>query len=330
MKILITGGAGFIGSHLVDRLVAAKHEVRILDNMDEQVHSTALWPTYANYKADMRYGDVRDREFVHAVLEGVDVVYHLAAKVGVGQSMYQMAEYVDVNTRGTAVLLEALAKSSVKRLIVASSMSIYGEQAIADEWHIPQLPNVYAQTKYDQERLCLIFGKAYHIPTVALRFFNVYGPRQSLSNPYTGVMAIFASRLLNNHSPLIYEDGQQTRDFVHVDDVAHACELALTTEHTGTVFNVGTGKATTLYDLAKSLAAVMGKSIEPVITHQHRAGDIRHCVASTLKAKKMLGFEARVTLAQGLIGYAQWVKSQHAVDKVDEAHEELKQRGLAT
>ncbi|HEU0136861.1 MAG TPA: SDR family NAD(P)-dependent oxidoreductase, partial [Flavobacterium sp.] len=264
-KILITGGAGFIGSHITDELINKGYSVRILDNLSEQVHGPdAERPEYLNPEAELIIGDVRDRNAVDRALQGVDAVYHFAAMVGVGQSMYQIKDYTDVNNVGTAVLLEALIDNPVKKLVVASSMSIYGEGLYTDssgnkfhqmsrslsdlrnqKWEMygkdgnplkpvptpedkqPNLSSVYALSKYDQERLCLITGAAYNIPTTALRFFNVYGTRQALSNPYTGVLAIFASRLLNGNPPILFEDGNQKRDFVHVKDVARACRLAL-------------------------------------------------------------------------------------------------------
>ena len=268
-RVLITGGAGFIGSHLTDELLAAGHRVRVLDELAEQVHGPGRErPDYLDPDAELVVGDVRDAAAVERALRDVDVVFHLAARVGVGQSMYEPAEYTDTNNRGTAVLLEAMMRRHqarpFRKLVVASSMSVYGEGRYRDpdgrphdrverrrqdlaerRWEPrtasgetlsplptpedkpPHLASLYALSKYDQERMCLMFGQAYEIPTVALRFFNVYGTRQALSNPYTGVLAIFASRLLNGRPPRIFEDGQQRRDFVHVSDVARACHLAL-------------------------------------------------------------------------------------------------------
>src|SRR5918999_944678 len=264
-RILITGGAGFIGSHLADELLAQGHSVRILDRLLPQVHSGQMErPHYLNPDAELITGDIEDAEAVRRALDGIDAVYHLAARVGVGQSMYRIASYTAANCLGTANLLEAIIERPVERLIVASSMSIYGEglyrapdgtlcevsarpleQLKAGQWDVlgnegetldpvptpetktPSIASVYALDKYHQERLCLMVGGAYGIPTVALRFFNVYGTRQALSNPYTGVLAIFASRLLNHKPPLVYEDGRQRRDFVSVHDIARACRLAL-------------------------------------------------------------------------------------------------------
>ncbi|HYY95801.1 MAG TPA: NAD-dependent epimerase/dehydratase family protein, partial [Pyrinomonadaceae bacterium] len=287
MFILVTGGAGFIGSHLVDALVAGGHRVRVLDALVPQVHGDAERPAYLNAEAEFVRGDVCDEEILGRALEGVEVVYHEAAEVGVGQSMYEMQRYVRANTFGTSVLLEHLVarRSQIRKLVVASSMSIYGEGAYGCPVHgavYPQLrpasqlrerrwemecarcgselramptneekplfpTSVYAITKQDQEQLCLVVGRAYDIPAVALRYFNVYGTRQALSNPYTGVCAIFSSRLLNGQRPVIFEDGRQARDFVHVSDIVRANLLALETDRADySAVNVGTGRATSV------------------------------------------------------------------------------------
>lgn len=347
MRILVTGGAGFIGSHLCDALIEAGHEVRALDCLDPQVHGrTRERPDYLHPGVELDVGSVCHPSVVRDALGGIDVVYHFAAKVGVGQSMYEVAAYTEVNSYGTAVLLEEIVKAgTVKKLIVASSMSVYGEGAhsILDgapvpvghsfgpspthENHRPGLPNVYAQTKYDQERLCLIVGEANKIPTTALRFFNVYGPRQALSNPYTGVIAIFASRLLNDKPPLIYEDGMQSRDFVSVYDIVHGCTQALLSPNTG-VFNIGTGVATSVRTVASILARVLGKDIQPVFTGTKRAGDIRHCFANIDAAKQRLGYRPRVKLDEGLVDLAEWLRFQTATDGVEGAARELEERGL--
>jgi dTDP-L-rhamnose 4-epimerase len=365
--ILITGGAGFIGSHLGDALLKAGYRVRALDNLLPQVHGEgAKRPPYLAPEVELVVGDVRSAADVQKALEGVDAVYHFAARVGVGQSMYEIDEYVDVNDRGTAVLLEALAKRPIERLVVASSMSIYGEglyrsrgglhEDVArsaedmkrDAWEplgkageklepiaTPEskraaLASVYALSKYDQERMCLMVGEAYGIPTVALRFFNVYGTRQALSNPYTGVLAIFASRLLNDKSPMIFEDGLQRRDFVHVSDVVQACILALESEAArGQVLNVGSGNAYTVRDIARAMAEVTGKTrIQPEITGKYRVGDIRHCFADITLARKLLGYTPKITLDQGLRELAVWLSDQVAIDRVDEAKAQLAARGL--
>ena len=369
---LITGGAGFIGSHLADRLLARGYRVRVLDNLVEQVHGESRSrPAYLSARAELRVGDVRDPASVASALEGVDCVFHLAALVGVGQSMYQAAEYVDVNVRGTAVLLEQLAKRPVRRLVVSSSMSIYGEGEYVDptgeraavrgrsleriraghfelegldgqpltpvptrEAKPPVLESVYALTKFDQERLCLMMGRAYGIPTVALRFFNVYGPRQALSNPYTGVLAIFAARLLNGRSPVLFEDGEQRRDFVSVYDVAAACLCAMERDDAvGRVFNVASGESRRIIDVAHDMARVLGQSVAPEVTGKYRVGDIRHCFADITLARDQLGFEPQVTFEHGIRELGEYLKAQAAKgtvarDRVHEARRELEARGL--
>ena len=370
--VLITGGAGFIGSHLADALLQRGDRVRVLDNLDPQVHGDERRrPDYLDPEVELITGDVRDAAAVGKALEGVDAVVHLAACVGVGQSMYEVARYTDVNNRGTAVLLEALIQRSaakpIEKLVVASSMSLYGEglYRAADgsivagterplerlkerEWELadgdgnpltpiptpetkaPNLASVYALSKYDQERLSLIIGRAYGIPTTALRFFNVYGTRQALSNPYTGVLAIFASRLLNNKPPLVNEDGAQRRDFVSVHDVAQGIVLALDTpEAAGQVFNIGSGRNYTVLEVARRLAEVLGKAqLEPEITGKYRIGDIRHCFADISLTREVLGYEPKVEFEDGLLQLAQWLEGQIAVDRVQQATAELSARGL--
>jgi dTDP-L-rhamnose 4-epimerase len=367
-RILITGGAGFIGSHLADELLAQGYEVRALDCLSPQVHGPDMQrPAYLSSHVELRVGDVRDRDAVRRALRGVDAVYHLAAKVGVGQSMYQIADYTAANNEGTAVLLEALVERPVERLVVASSMSIYGEGLYRDsegsllpgaerpleqlkgrDWELrnargqilspvptpeskqPTLASVYALSKYDQERMCLIVGRAYNIPTVALRFFNVYGTRQSLSNPYTGVLAIFASQLLNDKAPMIFEDGGQQRDFVNVADIAFGCRLALEVpQAAGHVFNIGSGQQITVSDVAERMGRALGKEhIEPVITEKYRVGDIRHCFADISLARRVLGYSPRVDFESGLLELAEWLQGQIAVSRAVEAHAELNTRGL--
>jgi len=366
-QVLITGGAGFIGSHLADELLAHGYRVRALDSLAPQVHPGGTRPDYLSPEVELIVGDVRDPEVVRKALRDVAAVYHFAAMVGVGQSMYQVSGYTGANALGTAVLLEALIERPVERLVVASSMSIYGEglyrapdgsvstprertldELRAGEWELrndagerlepaptpetkaPSLRSVYALTKYDQERLCLMIGEAYRIPTVALRFFNVFGTRQSLSNPYTGVLAIFASRYLNGNPPLIYEDGLQRRDFVSVYDIAQACRLALTSAAAeGGVFNVGSGRSLTVREVASQMAHVLGlEDVQPEITSRYRVGDIRHCFADITRARERLGYEPNISLEDGLVELAGWLAGQQADDRVGEARQELEARGL--
>ncbi len=368
-RILITGGAGFVGSHLADELLEKGYEVRALDSLVEQVHGPGeRRPDYLSPEVELIVGDVRDRDAVRRALRGVDAVFHLAAMVGVGQSMYEVERYTSVNNIGTAVLMEALIEKPVERLVVASSMSLYGEglyrtpdgqlvpgterpleRLKARQWEVmdadgnrlepvatpehksPALPSVYALSKYDQERMCLTLGRAYNIPTVALRFFNIFGTRQALSNPYTGVLAIFASRYLNGRPPLINEDGLQRRDFVSVYDVAQACRLSLEVPGAaGRVFNVGSGRSYTVLEIADKLARVLGEQrLEPEVTGKYRMGDIRHCFADITLAQRVLGYQPRVTLEDGLIELAEWLSGRIALDRVDSASAELAARGLA-
>ncbi|MFQ5812818.1 MAG: NAD-dependent epimerase/dehydratase family protein [Anaerolineae bacterium] len=423
-NILVMGGAGFIGSHLVDALVTQGHRVRVFDNLEPQVHGglreQGKWPDYCNPDAEYILGDVRDRDALRKAMQGVDVIFHEAAAVGVGQSMYEIEHYVDANTRGTAVLLDILAneasiRSRVRKLIVASSMSIYGEgkykcpvhgvvypklrpndQLAARDWEMrcpmtkSQIPNpnpqsfgcaqdrpailrlrsgqvcnlplkplptdedkplyptsIYAITKKDQEEMCLAVGRAYGIPTVALRYFNVYGPRQALSNPYTGVAAIFSSRLLNGKPPVIFEDGRQSRDFVHVSDIVQANLLAMERDEADYgVFNVGTGRALTILDIANALIAHFEGTtcdsqsaipnpklvLSPVeaseIVNRFRAGDIRHCFADISRIQA-LGYQPRVRFEDGVAELVDWVRTQTAVDGFERARQELVSRGLA-
>jgi dTDP-L-rhamnose 4-epimerase len=365
--ILITGGAGFIGRHLGRALLDRGHRVRVLDSLIEQVHGGRTHPEGLDPAVEVVVGDVRDEGALARSLRGVDSVVHLAAEVGVGQSMYAVDRYVSVNDHGTAVLFQRLIDRPVRRVVVASSMSIYGEglyrtadgrivedvvrapRANADEpwdplgpdgqpllpvptpeWKRPTLASVYALTKYVQERLTLTLAPAYGMEGVALRLWNVYGPGQALSNPYTGVLAIFASRLHNGQPPLIFEDGNQRRDFVHVEDVAQAFVLALEHERApGNVFNVGSGQDRSVREVAQLLAEAMGRpDIGPEITEKSRVGDIRHCLADIGRIRDELGYAPRCDFAEGLAELAAWVASQQAEDRVQEARRELEMRGL--
>jgi len=369
--VVVTGGAGFIGSHLVDALLAEGHEVRVLDSLESQVHGTSGKPPgYLNRKAEFVQGRIDDPEALQRVLPGVDVIFHQAAIVGVGQSMYDIHRYVEGNTGATASMLEYLVhhpELRPRKLIVASSMSIYGEGGYLDtegnqlnprlrsrvqleghQWEIvdesgneaipigtnedkPLFPtSVYAVTKRDHEELCLSVGYAYKIPTVALRYFNVYGPRQALSNPYTGVGAIFGARLLNGKPPLIFEDGRQSRDFVHVSDIVKANILAMKRDEANyRAINIGTGTSTSILEMAELLINHLGYSGQSVILGKFREGDIRHCYADISIARQLLGYEPKVSLGEGIKELVQWVSTQQGVvDGTDQATEELRKWGL--
>jgi dTDP-L-rhamnose 4-epimerase len=367
-QVLITGGAGFIGSHVATELLSHGYMVRALDALVPQVHGPERKrPEYLSKEVELLVGDIRDADLVGRALRNVDAVIHLVALVGVGQSMYRIAEYTSVNNFGTATLLECLSTRPVEKLLVASSMSIYGEGLYHDpdgnicaargrtleqlkmgDWEVkdehgrplmpiptpesktPALASVYALSKFDQERLCLMLGAAYGIPAVALRFFNTYGPNQALSNPYTGVLSNFASRVLNGNPPLIFEDGEQKRDFVSVYDVARACRLAIETPAAnGCAFNISNGVPMTVREVAeRTVRAIGSRGIEPTITGNYRAGDIRHCFADISLARAVLDWQPKITLEQGLEDLAAWLESQTAIDRGIEARAELAARGL--
>jgi Nucleoside-diphosphate-sugar epimerases len=369
LNILVTGGAGFVGSHLADALIEKGHRVRILDSLVKQVHGGKI-PAHLNKEAEFIRADVCDAEAVAKALEGIDAVYHQAAAVGVVQSMYEIPRFVEANDLGTAVLLDEIVKrrDRIRKLVVASSMSIYGEsthfcsecreefypqlrsaeQLAARNWEFscpncgnslepvgtredkPLFPTtVYAVNKWAQEQYALTVGRAYKIPTVALRYFNIFGTRQALSNPYTGICAIFSARLLNDQAPLIFEDGEQTRDFVHVSDIVQANLLALETDRADyEAVNVGTGRAYTVRQIAETLAKGLGKEISPEISLKYREGDIRHCIADISKARNLLGYEPKVSLEKGLAELLEWVRSQTPEDRVNIATAELTARNL--
>ena len=370
MKILVTGGAGFIGSHVVDILLGQGCEVRVFDSLVEQVHE-GRGPRYVDDAAEFIRRDMRDRDAVMKALVGVDQVVHLAAEVGVGQSMYEISRYVDANTSGTGVLMDAIVNGGhqISKIVVASSMSIYGEGAYSCEEHgraaprlrteeqlrqrqwepvcphcgLPLSPvgtnedkalypsSVYAISKMDQELLCLTVGSAYGIGVTAVRYFNGFGPRQALSNPYTGVAAIFSGRLLNGLAPFVNEDGAQMRDFIHVKDLARATVLALTAPRAdGQAINVGVGDPISIAEVATTLATSLGVDIEPVITGKYRVGDIRHCWADPTRAADLLGFVPEYRFReQGVQELIEWVRTQTAEDHVEVAQAELAKRGLA-
>jgi len=365
--ILITGGAGFIGRFVSRELLRRGNKVRVLDALIPQVHGAGERPADLPDDVELIQADIRDGDAVAAALRGADSVIHLAAEVGVGQSMYEVERYTSTNDVGTAVLFERLIDNPVRRVVTASSMSIYGEGLYRDEdgnfvenaergmvrdgqkvwdpldaqgrvlapvatpeWKRPSLASIYALNKYVQERTTHIMGAPYGIESVCLRLFNVYGPGQALSNPYTGVLAIFASRLLNGQQPMIFEDGEQRRDFVHVSDVARAFADALVLpEATGQTFNIGSGEDRSVTQVAEALARAMGKnSIAPEIVGKARIGDIRHCFCDTSLAAEKLGFEAKQDFEEGLAELAEWVQEQTADDNVAHARAELEARGL--
>ncbi len=375
MKVLVTGGAGFIGSHVVDLLVHDGRDVVVLDNLDPQVHGAeADEPAWLRRHTDagavaFHRGDVRDRKAVESALAGVDTVVHLAAAVGVGQSMYEPDYYTSVNDHGQGVVMAAMLAdpSRYSRFVVASSMSIYGEGAYRcaedglvfprvrvaaqlerGEWELrcpdcggslqpaltgegkpAEATSVYAITKKTQEDLALCVGDAYGLPTVALRFFNTYGSRQALSNPYTGVAAIFLGRLMNGRPPMIFEDGLQTRDLIHVSDVARSVLRAIDADVQGSgTYNVCTGRPISVLDVARTLAERLDVDVAPDVVGRSRTGDIRHCIGDPARARADLAFEAATTLEEGLDELIAWSLDQTAEDRVDDSMRALTSRGL--
>lgn len=368
-KVLVTGGAGFIGSFLVERLLGRGYAVRVFDNLEPQVHPEGEIPDYLSKEAEFIKGDVRNYHELQGAIRGVEIVFHLAAMVGVGQSQYQVRKYTEVNVGGTANLLDILANSSnkVRKVIVASSMSAYGEGAyqcgqcgrveatLREEeqmkearWEVlcPEcgriaepLPtneakplecnSIYALTKKAQEEMTLNIAATYGIPAVALRFFNVFGPRQSLSNPYTGVVAIFMSRVKNGNPPVIYEDGLQTRDFICVHDIVEANLLAMDKREANyNVFNVGSGKPTSIKEIAELVIGLYKSKQGPLVTHKFRKGDVRHCFSDISRIKERLGFVPSLSLKDGMAELKEWSEGIRAEDKFDQAAQELKIRRL--
>lgn len=374
-RILITGGAGFIGTHLAERLLAAGYGVRILDRFAPQVHGAGggALPLSVRRRAEVMTGDVRSPAALRRALAGVDAVAHLAAAVGVGQSMYRITGYCAANVQGTAALLQAILAArrpphrsgGVRRLLVASSMSVYGEGAYrcaqcgpvaisgrdrgqlergAWEPHCPACAcavraeptredkaaapqSIYAITKLAQEQMVRCFGLAYGLPAVALRFFNVYGPRQALNNPYTGVAALFSARLLAGLPVPLYEDGAQMRDFIDVRDVAQACQLALESGVSGT-YNIASGQPVTIAGLAEELAAAVGRPLRVERKGQFRMGDVRHCLADIAAARRDLGFAPGRQRPEGLADLAAWLRGQQEIRPGDTAAAELRAYGL--
>lgn len=366
-RVLVTGGAGFIGRAVCKELLRRGNRVRVLDSLIEQVHGDRGRPEDFPDEAELIVGDIRNRDVVASALKDIDSVIHLAAEVGVGQSMYAVERYTSVNETGSAVLFEALIDRPVRRVVTASSMSIYGEGLYRDfdgelvqdaerkprtsenqgwdpvdaqgrpltpvatpEWKRPSLASIYALGKYVQERQTLIMTEAYGMEGACLRLFNVYGPGQALSNPYTGVLAIFSSRLLNGQRPLIFEDGEQRRDFVHVGDVARAFADALVHPGApGDVFNIGSGVDRSVTEVARSIARALKRNdLQPEIAGKARVGDIRHCFCDGSKAAEVLGFHAEKDFDEGLAELAEWVGRQPADDRVEEARAELEAKGL--
>jgi len=369
-KILVTGGAGFIGSYLVDKLIELGYEVMVFDNLEPQVHGDGQKiPKYLNKECEFIKGDIRNRDELKKALKDREIVFHQAAAVGVGQSMYEINKYTEVNILGTSNLLDILANENhrVEKLIIASSMSVYGEgkyscvncgvvypklrslsQLKEGEWEmrcpfcnqeVQSLPtdeekplhptSVYSISKRDQEEMCLTIGRAYRIPTVALRYFNVYGPRQALSNPYTGVAAIFSSRILNNHPPCIFEDGLQSRDFTHVSDIVQANLLAMESNDADyEVFNVGTGRPLTVLNIAEALIKSLSSSVDMNIVRKYREGDIRHCYADISKIRDQLGFQPQVKFEKGISEFIGWVRGEEARDQFEKSRRELEEKGL--
>jgi len=367
-RVLITGGAGFVGSHVADALLRQGAHVRIFDNLTPQVHHDG-WPDYLATDLELMRGDMRDPDAVGRAVAGMEVVFHFAAAVGVGQSMYEISHYMGSNTQGTANLLQALlgTRLKVEKLIVASSMSIYGEgkygcsqcgevappprstgQLKAKQWEMlcpvcgnvlkpiatdeskpVQCTSIYALSKKDQEEMALLFGRTYGVPVVALRYFNIYGTRQALSNPYTGVAAIFASRLLNRRAPMVFEDARQMRDFVSVHDVVQANLLAMRrSEGDGMALNIGSGHPISIGDVAQQLTRCLGVAIPAEITGKYRAGDIRHCFADISSARRVLGYKPRYRFADGIVELVDWLRSQTAVDRAAQMVHELTSYGL--
>ncbi len=372
-KVLITGGAGFIGSHLVDKLIEEeKQDIVVFDNLEEQIHGKDKKPPlYLNKKAKFIYGSVTDNSTLKSLVKECDVIFHLAANVGVGQSMYQIEKYVYNNISGTANLLDILVNSEhrVKKLVVASSNTIYGEgkykckkcgiqfprlrgkdqlekrtwdlnceicgnkldPLYTDETAPFNSSSIYALTKQNQEQMALLIGKTYNIDTTVLRFFLVYGPRQSLSNPYTGVCSMFSSRLLNGQPPIVFEDGLQTRDFVHVSDVCQALSLAMNkSEAKYEIFNVGSGSSITIKEVAEIISKYINPNLKPIYNQQYRIGDIRNCAADITKIKNKLGYNPKFIFKEDIKSLLEWIKknSNFARDDSQKALSELKDKGL--
>ena len=372
-NILITGGAGFIGSNLSLKLIERGYNVRVLDNLSTQIHGEEpyLSPLYLSikYKVDFFEGDVRNLDDWKTALKGQDAVIHLASETGTGQSMYEVERYVNVNVRGTAILLDLLANGehNIQKVVVASSRSIYGEGKYFCSTHHevyplertenylssgdfnPKCPiceqtvelkatdeqskvhpsSIYGITKQNQEQMILVGCKSLNIPAVSFRYQNVYGPGQSLSNPYTGILSIFSTRILNNNSINIFEDGLQSRDFVFIDDVVDATIIGLESENANNqVYNVGSGVNTSVLKVANKLKELYDSDVEITISGNYRLGDIRHNYADLSKVKS-IGFEPKVSFDDGIERFSAWVKQQDVQeDTYEQSIKEMKEKGL--
>lgn len=369
-KILVTGGAGFIGSHLVDKLIEEGHKVTIIDKLDPQVHPVGNPPKYLNKEAEFIKADILQENILKKALCGVDIIYHLAASTGVGQSMYEVKNYVNNNIQATAVLWDVLIniKHSIKKFILASSRAVYGEglymcknckkevlagprteKDLKDNiWevrcpvcakfmiplyiheNVPLNPtSIYAITKKTQEEISLCVGDSIGLPVVVLRFSNVYGERQSLSNPYVGIISIFASRLINKNPIFIYEDGLESRDFIYVKDVAKACILTIQNRKVNNqVFNVGSGEIINVLDVANTIIRELESKIKPKIIGKYRIGDIRHSWVDISKIKEILGFKTAYSFERGIGEFIRWVKTEKPADFYQKAEDELKKKGF--
>lgn len=374
-NILITGGAGFIGSNLATKLVAKGYVVTIMDNLSEQIHGVEpekTSPLYISIKEKVNFirGDVRNKSDWQKVIPNQDVIIHLAAETGTGQSMYEIEKYVDVNIKGTAILLDILTneKHSVKKILVASSRAIYGEgkykcyehgiiypagrvepdmiagdfeprcsicNATAvvqptDEESKIHPTSIYGITKQNQEQMVILAGKSIGVPAVALRYQNVYGPGQSLTNPYTGILSIFSTRIKNNNNITIFEDGLESRDFVYIDDVTDATILGIEKDEADfNIFNVGSGVPTTVLEVANTLKNKYNSNIEIIVGGNYRLGDIRHNYADLTKISTLLGFTPKYKFETGIANFVSWVNAQAVQeDKYEQSIVELKAKGL--
>ncbi len=377
-NVLVTGGAGFIGSHLVDRLVALGHRVRVFDNLDPEAHGEgATWPAYCNEGAEYVKGDVRDRDAFHQALRGIDVVFHYAAAVGSGISMFQVRRYVDVNCMGTANLLELVRERdvAVRKIIVASSMTAMGEgtyrctehgvfyprtrppeQFARGEWELrcphcrvpaeplamvedrPLLPtSIYGLTKKDQEEMCLMIGRANRIPVVAFRYFSAYGRRQSMSNPYTGVLARFATRVISGRAPLVFEDGRQLKDTIHISDIVAVNMRAM--GHDGgdyEMFNIGGGRAVSVNEIARTICDLHGSGLKPELTGQYRVSDARHGWSDNSKVERMLGWRPEMSFEAGAADLVAWLAElpqeqvERSIDTFNRLEREAETKGYTT